>query len=395
MVEDKSGKIPEYGTRWVKDGWKTVTDYSKKIYEYGTRMVQQGWKTVKDYSRKIIEYGTRTVQQGWKTVKDYGRKIYEYGTRWVTKGLKKVSSWVKGIWGWFKKSAWVPNKVKEKFVKGWHYATKKVPMMVKETFVKGWHYATKTVPNMVKETFVKGWHYATKTVPNLVKETFVKGWHYATKTVPTYAWQQVQVGWKEIKEEVQESSEILREKVSNLNEGSNSELTDSVVLEDVPTAFQDPLGFLQSNLINLGRQNEIAKHLIVSNLGWRADALRSMADHNKNPILAQWREEQIASLKESWNGWKTAAEGVMEFTDYSAQAVNDGRWYDVGRSALSWDQALRESQLAVEKSTAQGVLSVGLNFLLTPIRLATESIPNFVTSVKERLEGKHTVQPSF
>ena len=204
VVTDTNKKIPEYGTRWVQDGWKTVTDYSKKIYEYGTRMVQQGWKTVKDYSKKIYEYGTRWVQNGWKTVKDTSRKIYEYGTRWVQKGMKKVTSWVKGIWGWFKKTKWVPKIVKEKFVKGWHYATKKVPRMVKETFVKGWHYATKKVPNMVKETFVKGWHYATKTVPKMVKETFVKGWHYATKVVPNYVWKKVQVGWKEAVEAVKD-----------------------------------------------------------------------------------------------------------------------------------------------------------------------------------------------
>jgi hypothetical protein len=206
LVTDTSKKIPDYGTRWVQQGWKTITDYSKKIYEYGTRMVQQGWKTVKDYGNKIYEYGTRMVQQGWKTVKDYGKKIYEYGTRWVNKGLKKVTSWVKGIWGWFKKTKWVPKMVKEKFVKGWHYATKKVPKMVKETFVKGWHYATKKVPNMIKETFVKGWHYATKKVPKMVKETFVKGWHYATKVVPNFTWKKVQVGWKGVEDVVKENT---------------------------------------------------------------------------------------------------------------------------------------------------------------------------------------------
>jgi len=105
----------------------------------------------------------------------------------VQKGWKKVTSWVKGIWGWFKKTKWVPKKVKEKFVKGWHYGTKKVPKMVKETFVKGWHYATKTAPNMVKETLLKGWHYATKTVPNFI-------------------WKKVQVGWQDVGEVLQENS---------------------------------------------------------------------------------------------------------------------------------------------------------------------------------------------
>ena len=223
-ITDYGKKIYEYGTRWVQDGWKTVTDYSKKIYEYGTRWVQRGWKTVKDTTKKIYEYGTRLVQKGWKTVKDTSKKIYEYGTRWVQKGFKKVTSWVKGVWGWFKKTKWVPKIVKEKFVKGWHYATKKVPKMVKETFVKGWHYATKTVPKMVKETFVKSWQYATKkvpkmvketfvkswqyatkTVPKMVKETFIKGWHYATKVVPNYIFEKVQVGWEEVKQTAQDS----------------------------------------------------------------------------------------------------------------------------------------------------------------------------------------------
>jgi hypothetical protein len=201
-VTDYSKKIIEYSTRMVQNGVKTVKDYSKKIYEYGTRMVQNGWKTVKDTSKKIYEYGTRMVQNGWKTVKNYSKKIYEYGTRWVNKGWKKVSSWAKGIWGWFKKTKWVPKKVKEKFVKGWHYATKKVPKMVKETFVKGWHYATKKVPKMVKETFVKGWHYATKKVPNMIKETFKDGWHYATKTVPKMVKETFEDGWHYATKEV-------------------------------------------------------------------------------------------------------------------------------------------------------------------------------------------------
>jgi hypothetical protein len=215
-IKDTSRKVYEYGTRWVKKGWKWVKDTSKKIYDYGTRWVQKGWKTVKDTSRKIYEYGTRWVQRGWKTVKDTSRKIYKYGTRFVRKGWKKVTSWVKGIWGWVKKTKWkpkyvkerfvkgwryatkrVPRMVKKRFVKGWHYATRRVPRMVKERFVKGWHYATKKVPNLVKERFVKGWHYATKKVPNMVKERFVKGWHYATKEVPRYVWKKVRVEGKD------------------------------------------------------------------------------------------------------------------------------------------------------------------------------------------------------
>ncbi|MBS3751582.1 MAG: hypothetical protein KGY39_08780, partial [Anaerolineales bacterium] len=224
-VKDTSKKIYDYGTRWVKKGWKWVKDTSKKIYDYGTRWVKKGWKTVKDTSRKVYEYGTRWVQRGWKTVKDTSRKIYKYGTRLVRKGWKKVTSWVKGIWGWVKKTKWkpkyvrerfvkswryatkrVPRMVKKRFVKGWHYATKRVPRMVKERFVKGWHYATKKVPNLVKERFVKGWHYAAKKVPNMVKEKFVKGWHYATKEVPRFVWKKVRVGWKEVKEKAKNSA---------------------------------------------------------------------------------------------------------------------------------------------------------------------------------------------
>ena len=182
------GKLePIYAWKQVQDGTKLVTDTSKKVPEYGTRWVQRGWKRVTDTSQKIIEYGTRWVQKGWKTVKDYTRKIYQYGTRWVQQGWKKVTSWARGIWGWFKKTKWVPK-------------------MVKEKFVQGWHYATKVVPNMAKEKFVQGWHYATKVVPNMVKEKFVQGWHYATKVVPNYIWKKVQVGWKEVEPAVKQNT---------------------------------------------------------------------------------------------------------------------------------------------------------------------------------------------
>ena len=174
------GKLePIYEWKQVQDGTKLVTDTSKKILKYGTRWVQRGWKRVTDTSQKIIEYGTRWVQRGWKTVKDCTRKIYQYGTRWVQQGWKKVTSWARGLWGWFKKTKWVPKMVKEKFITGWKFATKKVP-------------------NMVREKYVMGWHYATKVVPNMVCERYVQGWHYATKVVPNYVWKKVQVGWKEV-----------------------------------------------------------------------------------------------------------------------------------------------------------------------------------------------------
>ena len=385
MVQDTSKKIPEHGTRWVQKGVKTVKDYSRKIYEYSTRWVQKGVKTVKDYSRKIYEYGTRMVQKGWKTVKNYGKKIYEYGTRWVKKGLKKVTSWVKSIWGWFKKTKWVPKVVKEKFVKGWHYATKKVPNMVKETFVKGWHYATKTVPNMIKETFVKGWHYATKTVPKMVKETFVKGWHYATKVVPNYVRKKVQVGWKEVQDTMADKKDLLNDPVPDEGYGGghaphNISLpapdVEVPVLEDVPGLFQDPLGWLQTTLINAGRQNEIIKNNIlgIANL-WHnyddrinqplvdgASAWPGIID-NTVTILEQkvvqptmntvfnptwWKEEVIApaaaNVAEGLDRAVIGAQGLLNLGAYALNRASQGAQNLINLGVYSLDRASQGAQ---------------------------------------------------
>jgi hypothetical protein len=160
------------------------------------------------------------------------------------------------------------------------------------------------------------------------------------------------------------------------------------VLEPVPSILEDPLGWFQATLINTGRQDEGTRELLTNTLGPATDSLKSIADEERNPIIANWREDTLEFVENSVDGWKDAMEGAGALLDYTVDAARDGRWGDFDIAMNGWGQAVSESLDASQDATVQGAGMVGAAIITTPYRLVTQSIPNFARSVRERLDGE-------
>jgi hypothetical protein len=160
------------------------------------------------------------------------------------------------------------------------------------------------------------------------------------------------------------------------------------VLEPVPKFTSDPLGWLQSSLINAGRKDNAVGKAITSILGPTADSLKSMDDPERNPQVTEFRRSTIGFFQRGYEGWKKAGDGISALSEYTGEAVDEGRWNDAWRAAEGWGQAFNESFTATRKAVRDGVGMVAVGLVTTPIRLVTQSVPNFARAIKERFEGK-------
>ena len=126
----------------------------------------------------------------------------------------------------------------------------------------------------------------------------------------------------------------------------------------------------------------------MSVLAPAADSLRSIADHERNPQIASWREGALSGIQNSLDGWEQAFEGAGALGTYAVEAVADRRWDDVARAADGWRTAGEEVRNATLVSTLQALGIVAWGAVTTPYRLVTQSVPNFARAVSERLEGE-------
>ena len=131
-----------------------------------------------------------------------------------------------------------------------------------------------------------------------------------------------------------------------------------------------------------------ARDTLVSVLAPAADSLRSIADHERNPQIASWREGALSGIQNSVDGWEQAFEGVGALGTYTLDAVADQRWEDAARAADGWRTASEEVRGATLVSTLQALGIVAWGAVTTPFRLVTQSVPNFARAVSERLEGE-------
>jgi len=164
--------------------------------------------------------------------------------------------------------------------------------------------------------------------------------------------------------------------------------TPAPVLEPVPKFGSDPLGWLQSSLINAGRKDNVVGNVNTSILGPTADSLKSMDDTERNPQVTEFRRSTIGFFQRGIDGWKKAGDGMSALSEYTDKAVQEGRWDDAWRAAQGWSHALGESFSATRRAVRDGVGMVALGIVTTPIRLVTHTVPNFTRAISERFEGK-------
>jgi hypothetical protein len=71
---------------------------------------------------------------------------------------------------------------------------------------------------------------------------------------------------------------LLRNRTENYLAQQAARDAEEPVLESVPSFWSDPLGWLQTSLINLGRQNETAREIMVDTMAPAAEWLQSIPD---------------------------------------------------------------------------------------------------------------------
>ena len=148
------------------------------------------------------------------------------------------------------------------------------------------------------------------------------------------------------------------------------------------------LGTLPDVLIKLGQNSPLAREIIANNLPGAVDFFASSGDASRNPQVVKWRQETLASIENTVNGYQQAWDGVKALGDYTGKAIQNGSWDDIGRAAGAWGQVGVGSTVELVKAWAQSQNAMAQGILMTPVRLFTETIPNFQQAWKERNEGK-------
>ncbi len=310
------------GYKWAK---KTVTKYDWKNVEV-TEQVEvpnmvRTWAVVRvnRWIEKVPIYKTVKVDRGhwaYRTVNKYRTERYRTTPRYRVK-----------------KSYWYRRN--GRFYRGTRYEwkTRTVVKTRRVSYTKRERY---WVPKIVQEQRfvhnreiehrdpVYGWRnekHGTKTIS-------------VKKTVPKWMPVGTQVKWELEKLPVPPKPEpdysyekaLLQNRTENyLSQQAQLQTSDEPVFESVPSFFSDPLGWLQTSLINLGRQNETAQDVMEATLAPAAEWLQTIPNSEEHSVLAWVHHKSNEAIK----GWSNAYDSAIVLFDYTLDAIGEGRWGDV------------------------------------------------------------------
>jgi ribosomal protein S7 len=259
-------RVPRYEVKTVYRGIKTV---EVEVPVYVTKRVKVGLRGIK---KQVPQYETRRIQVGieriTKRVPVYITQKIRTGTRWVKKEIPVTRYKTKKVLVWKKYTTRVPVYKRigsKKFIVRYQNEVrwKKVPVCKQVPYQ-----STKTisvqVPVYQETKVISGYKTVTEKVPKFEQKRVLVGHKTIQQTLPVFEDRQVQVGTKTVKREMpvyekvnvvtgydelpnhQENSlDVVEqkmklicddEKIKELIEGKNFEVTDAVYLKGGPGA---------------------------------------------------------------------------------------------------------------------------------------------------------------
>ncbi len=139
------------GWRWFRRTvWRPVTRWVRRVvWRPVTRWVRRAYTVVRRVVERVPEYGWKWVRAGWK---------------WVTRRIpERVRVWAQTGWKWV--TRWIPERVRVWAQRGWKWVTRRVPERVRVWAQTGWKWVTRQVPERVRVWARTGWRIVRKKVP--------------------------------------------------------------------------------------------------------------------------------------------------------------------------------------------------------------------------------------